>query len=135
MSVQTKLSEYRSLLQEKAELQKRDLDLAVQIQVCEKAMELELMLAKAGESAERPENEEFADKHGHLLDADLQDFLEETTRGTSATAKFLDRSEQTVRRRCDRGIYRVTNPGSKNRQISTVSVVETLINAEAEEET
>ena len=135
VSVQTMLNDYRSLLQEQAELQKRGLDLAVQIQVCEKAMELEALLAKVSEPAERPENEKFVENYGHLLDADQLEFLGKETRSTPDVAAYLDLSQQTIRRRCDQGMYQVKNPGSKNRKIITVSVMETLIDVKAEKET
>lgn len=135
MSAQSTLMRYRNLLQEKAELQKRDLDLAVEIRVCEKQMEIDALLANAGQHVETSETERFIDQYRNVLEEDQIEFLQQEYRRTGEVAEYLGVSNQTVNRRGDAGIYDFKTTGGKHRLYQTVSVIRTLLlDAQAEEE-
>ena len=134
MSVQTMLSNYRDLLVAKVELQKKDLDLAIEIQVCEKQMELEVMLAVAG-SASSSGSEDFIERHRSELEPDDFEFLEDDYRGTKAVVDHTGIPATSLKRLASEGKIETKKTANGHFRFSTISVVGYLINAKAAEET
>ena len=96
----TALSRYRELLQQRAELQKSEIDLNVEIQVFEKELELALM---AGSAGPRNETAEFIESHRDQLNEDDLAFLQDDHRGPGEVASYLGISVSTLRRQAAKG--------------------------------
>lgn len=119
----------RNLIRRKAELRKQLIDVESELEVCELDYRQELLVASASPPrASTTEIDSFIASHRGSLSPDELQFLAEPERGTTDVARFLDISERTIRRRCDEGFYRFDETDAGHRRISTVSVMETLLN-------
>lgn len=132
--MQAKLGRYRCLLQERADLQKRDIDLAIEIKVIEKELELSALMAKSGRGIEVSETQEFVSRYSKHLDADHLEFLEVEHRGTRETAEHLGISETQAKRMAKVGPIKSTKVG-RAWQFETLSVIKYIIRDKTDEET
>ena len=135
MALQTDGTRYQKLLQDRAEARKRELDLEVEILVCEKQMELAALVAGGSATAAdlHSEIEQFIEKHRDQMEPYDFEFLKEEYRTVSEVAAHLEISTSSVRRLERSGeITRRQYPG-KVIQLSSLSVVRYVINGKSEE--
>ena len=137
MSVETIVAEYKELLLEKVEKQKSQLDIDAQIRVIE--LKIELMTMQSGDGGKASiasETEQFIAKHTERLESDDFEFLQQEYRNTQDVVDHTAMSASTLRRIADSGKIesKRVGKGQGHRHYKTVSVMEFLIDAKAEEE-
>lgn len=129
-SVSQRLDEYRELLEAQAELQKQELDLAVKIRVCEKALELASLLARtdAGDDRGVSESAEFIKEFGHELDPDDIEFLQQDYHGTKEVVDHTAIPATSLKRMAVNGLIDFTKTAKGHYRYKSVSVMKYLIN-------
>ncbi|WP_417748406.1 helix-turn-helix domain-containing protein [Rosistilla oblonga] len=132
MAVDTTVSRYRAALLQEAELEKRLIDARTERQICEKMLAL-----RGGRSDDKSDNrihaEELIAKHADRLEPSDWEMLDSEFCTTGEAARYTGLSATSIKRYCDRGDFATKRSSMKRRLISTVSLVEFMINGKTEE--
>ena len=120
------------LLREKCEFQKKLIEIETELEIHELESDHHLLLATADREVPGTQQSECIERNRDKLELSDLEFLEEEFRGPSAVAKYWGRSIATVQRRCSDGTF-TFNVVDGARQISTVSVVEFVLNGKTSE--
>ena len=131
MSILSDVDEYRQLLLQRAEVRKREIEIAVEIDVLEKRIQLTAALSQSGPSEELSESESFIARNRDQLEPGDFALLEDEWVGTRDAADYLGVSTTTVKRMAKAGEIE-TKQANKQNRYKTTSLVARMIDGKTE---
>lgn len=131
MSENATLMRYRDLLQEQAELKKRDIDLSVEIAICCKQMEIGIYQTVARVTVADDETQRFINEYGDQLESEDREFLEETHRSPAQVRELTSWSDSKLKRLEKCGQISARRNDAGHRMYSTISVMRFYVDVNA----